>query len=603
MHRQNCRPHERTSSQTSSKISQISSNVYEYSKPEFSNGIFPRSFSEAITIIATTFKILVLYKLSQARTSSRQTSLYRACRSKLSEPRLVQFLLKKGANVNKAVSGDWSPLATACYYNKVNLIETLIQHGASTTQKNGQGHTPLSIAVCKKHTDICRLLLDNRAPVDDSTGCGFSPLMFSAQYGHKEIATLLLKAGANVHKKNRQGFTPLMLAAQNGHAQLVKIFLVHDRVCINAYNNKRFNAVLIAAYNGHLEVLKVLFFHMGQEIPSFHAGGSPLMLAVEAGHTQVVEYLLSDSPIPEDIADRQVVTAFYLSLQNRNEEMTYLLSKTRAVMENYSALDAKSSSVSEMKMTSSAPTNIVEKHEKYESSSSQTAQSEDCPQGEIFTSHGRKREVEETYSITTSERSEIKSTMTDAAARVSPTHSAVAWPCLPSDACSSHPTLSITEEARVSSTNTAASCKDSSSSVILSQPKSIVTERQTKDPKILTNNLVATASSAALPVSNISNPTATLARGMSEGHTLSNKNPAVMNHSLSAPANINAFCTEILKTLPQDQRLTFNLNIYDQRNYNFDETETVSFGTTNIINGSGSNPRAPNDDSDEDNVK
>lgn len=48
----------------------------------------------------------------------------------------VQFLIQKGANVNKATSNnDHTPLSLACAGGHISVVELLLQHGADPYHK------------------------------------------------------------------------------------------------------------------------------------------------------------------------------------------------------------------------------------------------------------------------------------------------------------------------------------------------------------------------------------------------------------------------------------------------------------------------------------
>ncbi|RUS70714.1 hypothetical protein EGW08_021526 [Elysia chlorotica] len=537
--------------------------------------------------------------------SSKRTSLYRACKRNGINPNIVKFLLDKGADVNKAVKGNWSPLAIACDCGKSELIQIFIQHGASIVQKNSQGYAPLSIAVRRNHPKVCRLLLQHGAPVEETTECGFSPLMLSAEDGNIEIATILLDAGANVNNKNKQGFTPLLLAAQNGHAQFVEMLLQYDRNCVKACDNKGYNALMVAANKGHLEIVKLLLSHMEEDVPSLKTGVSSLMLAANGNHMHIVKYLLSYSTIPVDQADHQGATALLLSLQNGNSEMSNLLRKCGAMVDNCIASDGAFPSATEMKVSSPSQKNVVDKPKNQERLSSPITDTEVSKQGKLstITSHGQKRKAEE--------RSEVPSNAAECsadmdAAMVSPTQYAVLGP---SDTCSSNPVLSLKKEAKVSSTKNAASGTDPPSSEILSQPKPAVAEKQPQGQQRSSANPaeIGTVSSDVLPGSHSSQPRATLTRGVSEGQIRSVGGAEGMPHSLSAPANANdANLMQILKNLPQDrhpQQFIFNFynHTNDNRTFNINDVETVGLGSVNIHHNSGNSPgRSQHNAADED---
>ncbi|VDP18665.1 unnamed protein product [Onchocerca flexuosa] len=87
---------------------------------------------------------------------------------------IVRYLVEEaGADINQTTQSNSSPLRGACYdghydieYNlfyKIHLVEYLVKKGADIELANRHGHTPLMIAAFKMRTNIVRFLLKHGA--------------------------------------------------------------------------------------------------------------------------------------------------------------------------------------------------------------------------------------------------------------------------------------------------------------------------------------------------------------------------------------------------------------------------------------------------------
>ncbi|GIY46459.1 ankyrin repeat domain-containing protein 17 [Caerostris extrusa] len=73
----------------------------------------------------------------------------------------VQFLISKGANVNKQTSNnDHTPLSLACAGGHIAVVELLLGSGADPTHKLKDNSTMLIEASKGGHTNVVQLLLD-----------------------------------------------------------------------------------------------------------------------------------------------------------------------------------------------------------------------------------------------------------------------------------------------------------------------------------------------------------------------------------------------------------------------------------------------------------
>jgi len=124
---------------------------------------------------------------------------------------------------------------------------------------------------------------------DINTRCanhGRYPLFVAAMYGHLEVVKVLIQAGAKVDQCDNYGYSPLSFAAFNGHLNVVKVLIQST-----ANPNVGQPPLWSAAFSGHLKIVKLLLQAGADPNQCDRLGRSPLDIATERGHLDVVEVL------------------------------------------------------------------------------------------------------------------------------------------------------------------------------------------------------------------------------------------------------------------------------------------------------------------------
>ena len=107
--------------------------------------------------------------------------------------RVVELLLRRGANVNVVGLRGMTPLHCAAEFGNTEAIRQLIKAGANLNALDEDDETPLYKATRKEHVSAVKLLLDSGANVN----AGQKELLTeAAEHRNWEIVDLLLEAGA-----------------------------------------------------------------------------------------------------------------------------------------------------------------------------------------------------------------------------------------------------------------------------------------------------------------------------------------------------------------------------------------------------------------------
>ncbi|KAM5295485.1 2-5A-dependent ribonuclease isoform 2-T4 [Glossophaga mutica] len=253
----------------------------------------------------------------------------------------VQQLLEEGADVNfHGEEGGWSPLHNAVKIEREDIVHLLLRHGADPCLRKRNGATPFILAGIVGHVGLLELLLSKGAQVNERDHHGFTAFMEAAWYGKVEALRFLYENGAEVNlgretmedqkKLKKGGATALMDAAKRGHEEILSILLEEMGADVNACDNMGRNALIHALANLKksdvaMNVTRILLAHGADVNVRGEKGKTPLILAVENDHLNVVEMLLEQEHIDINDTDREGKTALLWAVELQQKEIAKLL--------------------------------------------------------------------------------------------------------------------------------------------------------------------------------------------------------------------------------------------------------------------------------------
>lgn len=134
--------------------------------------------------------------------------------------RMVQLLVKNGADINSQDSIGQNSLSYAVIKNNTTTVELLVGHGARIVS-NEYGITSLMTAVQMAKPELVKALKPSPQDVNMRTQEGWSALYFAIRSGKKEIFDYLIEQGACTELKDDLKQSPLQFAREIGwwHAQ------------------------------------------------------------------------------------------------------------------------------------------------------------------------------------------------------------------------------------------------------------------------------------------------------------------------------------------------------------------------------------------------
>lgn len=298
--------------------------------------------------------------------------------------KIVEFLLKHGANPNSIVSTDCgmkrTVLAEAITNDDAKMVDLLKKYGADLNKRGEEGLTDAHYGVFlgdKNFEKLLKVGLDPKILSDDETN-GFFGLPSCNQVGNEEVdnlVKLLKKYGANIDQWKKDthitplfqaimeknyciaeillkngaspdmggiwwmdSITPLHYAAIVGDYKAVRLLLKYD-ASVEGTHYWNVSPLASAADmgkdcpeetskspNDYLKIVKLLIMHGANVNNTEKYGNTPLYHAIEGGDTEIVKELLRNGA-KTDVINFDKETPLTLAKRQNHTEIVKLLSK------------------------------------------------------------------------------------------------------------------------------------------------------------------------------------------------------------------------------------------------------------------------------------
>ncbi|XP_055245172.1 ankyrin repeat and KH domain-containing protein 1 isoform X32 [Gorilla gorilla gorilla] len=256
----------------------------------------------------------------------------------------VQFLISKGANVNRATANnDHTVVSLACAGGHLAVVELLLAHGADPTHRLKDGSTMLIEAAKGGHTNVVSYLLDypnnvlsvpttdvsqlpppsqDQSQEPDRTSQENSPALLGVQ---KAVSTRV-PTGSNSSSQTTECLTPESCSQTTSNVASQSMPPVYPSVDIDAHTESNHDTALtLACAGGHEELVSVLIARDAKIEHRDKKGFTPLILAATAGHVGVVEILLDKGGDIEAQSERTKDTPLSLACSGGRQEVVDLL--------------------------------------------------------------------------------------------------------------------------------------------------------------------------------------------------------------------------------------------------------------------------------------
>uniref|UniRef100_A0A8C0HSS1 Ankyrin repeat and KH domain containing 1 n=1 Tax=Balaenoptera musculus TaxID=9771 RepID=A0A8C0HSS1_BALMU len=272
----------------------------------------------------------------------------------------VQFLISKGANVNRATaSNDHTVVSLACAGGHLAVVELLLAHGADPTHRLKDGSTMLIEAAKGGHTNVVSYLLDYpnnvlsvpttdvsqlTPPCQDQSQVPRVPMHTLAMVvppqepdrtlqenspavlGVQKAVSSRVPTGSNSSSQTAECLTPEPCSQSPSNVASQSVPPVYPSVDIDAHTESNHDTALtLACAGGHEELVSVLIARDAKIEHRDKKGFTPLILAATAGHVGVVEILLDKGGDIEAQSERTKDTPLSLACSGGRQEVVDLL--------------------------------------------------------------------------------------------------------------------------------------------------------------------------------------------------------------------------------------------------------------------------------------
>jgi ankyrin repeat protein len=179
--------------------------------------------------------------------------------AKNNDLKMIEDLIKKGANVNSADDNGRTPLMYAAQAGSQQAVERLVNnHHADVNAKDKNDQTALMKSAIMGKNDGVKFLLDHKAKIDEYDKFGRTALTYSARADHTDVLKTLLHKGADPNIRDEDGRSPLMEAAAKGNLESTKELVKHF-ADVNAQTDRtKSTALMDAIEKGNPAVIRLL---------------------------------------------------------------------------------------------------------------------------------------------------------------------------------------------------------------------------------------------------------------------------------------------------------------------------------------------------------
>ena len=287
-------------------------------KPNFIRyNIYPTEYDNFPIYLAAEYGrkdiVELLIKLGADPTARDNGAIHIAIQNGHSD--LAEFLIE----TTKA--NDYMTLLLAAKYGELKIVQMMIKAGADRNIPYQVHKTPLHLAIKYDKADIVRELLTRGNCLNDN-----ELLYLAARKGRIKVVKLLLERFLKTNIINEA----LCIAAENNHIEVVTELLKQNDVKPNIDNNF---PIRTAAREGNTKIVKLLLME-----PSVTAlitdNSSRLHFQAAAGNTKEVQMLINK----QNFEQTPQLEAFWLAIINNRFETAKVLMKQMQLQNNFDNL-------------------------------------------------------------------------------------------------------------------------------------------------------------------------------------------------------------------------------------------------------------------------
>ena len=237
--------------------------------------------------------LTIVKYLAEMEPSLIHEALWSACFEGCEE--IVEYLLSKGANVEKKGNWDSTPIIIASQQGHLSIVKLLVRAKANIEATDVKARTAFYLAARNNQVSVMTYLAEIGADINKTRYDNASPLFQACELGRVEAVKFLVERQADVERAVN-GLTPLMRVCQTGVLELVKVLVEQGSADILKLNGNK-SALDYAKDGNHQELVKYLEGLLSINISLIKRGMkndayTPLWLACRDGHLQRVKMIM-----------------------------------------------------------------------------------------------------------------------------------------------------------------------------------------------------------------------------------------------------------------------------------------------------------------------
>ena len=138
--------------------------------------------------------------------------------------KIIKLLINKCPEIiNINGIGRKSPLHFAVLYNCPKIVELLVKSGANINKKDTYWRTSLLLACKYGYSQIAEYLIKCDAKIDICDNSNNSPLHYACAFGNLQCIKILLANGAGINYLNMWKYLPIEIALLKNHIGMLFI--------------------------------------------------------------------------------------------------------------------------------------------------------------------------------------------------------------------------------------------------------------------------------------------------------------------------------------------------------------------------------------------
>lgn len=275
--------------------------------------------------------------------SNRRTLLHLCIEG--NNPKLLVYLLNKGANIDEADQGGTSALMMAAMEpSRLILVEILIRRNATLDQRNHRYTSALTLAIRRFNIRAAVLLINSGADVNIRDGIE-TPLTLThkalsrtndknLQQELRGLETLLMSKGAHVNNSHDKLLWSALMQTASHYADEKSLshlkLLIKLGARIDQKDKNERTALMIASSLGRIEALSLLIKHGAQLDIYDKFGWTALMLGVYYNQKEIVKFLLQ-AGADVNVSAKKGLSALKIAIDNERVSLIPILKNFGAV--------------------------------------------------------------------------------------------------------------------------------------------------------------------------------------------------------------------------------------------------------------------------------